>query len=113
MVFVWKIAIVSAVVALAAFLGVGIIATNATFDSIFQRYFFWIALGWVFFSSSLLIRLVKAFGGNRKDMLSSFLAAIGIWLVVIQVSAHSSLFVKLLLLSANVIPFSRLAKPIS
>lgn len=91
MVHVWRIAIVFAIVALAAFLGVGIIATNTTFNPLFQKYFFWIALGWVFFSSTLLIWLVNAFGGNKRDMLSSFLAAVGIWLVVIQVSTPTFL----------------------
>ena len=92
MVRLWYIAISLAIVALAAFLGVGIIATNTTFAPLFQKYFFWIAIVWVFTSSLLLIWLVKAFGGNKKDMLSSFLAAVGIWLVVIQVSLITTLF---------------------
>ena len=88
MVYLWTALIVLALTALAAFLGVGIIATNTTFAPLFQKYFFWIALLWVFTSSTLLLWVVSAFGGNKKDMLSSFLAAVGIWLVVIQVSGQ-------------------------
>ncbi len=105
MVHFWSIAIIFAIVALAVFLGVGIIATNTTFAPLFQKYFFWIAIIWVFTSSLLLIWLVKAFGGSKKDMLSSFLAAVGIWLVVIQVSKSKMVpHVSLLLLNANALP---------
>lgn len=93
--------IVLASVALAIFLGVGIIATNTTFSPTFQRTFFWIAIAWIFFSSSLLVWLVKVFGGNKRDMLSALLVAVGIWLVVIQVSTHFSLSAQWPLLNAN------------
>ena len=91
MVLMWYIVIGLAVLALVMFLGVGIIATNTTFTPLFQKYFYWIAIVWIFTSSFLLIWLVNAFGGTKKDMLSSFLAAIGIWLVLIQVSLQESL----------------------
>lgn len=100
-ILLWNILIVFASVALAVFLGVGIIATNTTFSPTFQRTFFWIAIAWIFFSSSLLVWLVKVFGGNKRDMLSALLVAVGIWLVVIQVSAQSSLSVQCPLLNAN------------
>lgn len=66
------------------FLGVGIIATT-TFSGIFVKYFFWISILWILASSSLLVGIVRAFGGNGKDCMSAFLAAVGIWLVVIQI----------------------------
>ncbi|KXT11868.1 hypothetical protein AC579_4177 [Pseudocercospora musae] len=71
--------------ALICFLGVGIIATTTTFSPIFVQYFFWIAIIWTLASTSLLVLIVRAYGGNGKDCMSAFLAGVAIWLVVIQI----------------------------
>ncbi|KAI9805280.1 MAG: hypothetical protein M1833_005733 [Piccolia ochrophora] len=84
-VFAWRVVLLLAALALILFLGVGIIATNSTFDATFQKYFFWIAIVWVLVSSSLLAWLVQAVGGSKKDIVSGALAVVAIWLVVIQI----------------------------
>lgn len=81
----WLGVLVFAVTALACFYGVGIIATNSTFSPAFQKYFFWIAIFWSLISSSLLSWVVKAFGGNKRDVVAALLSGLSIWLVVIQV----------------------------
>lgn len=82
---IWFIIISLAILALITFLGVGIIATTATFSEGFVKYFFWISIVWTLASSTLLVSVVRAFGANGKDALSAFLAAVAIWLVVIQI----------------------------
>ena len=67
------------------FLAVGVIATTTTFNQTFVKTFFWIAIIWTIASSGLLVSVVRAFGGNPKDCLMAFLAAVAIWLVVIQI----------------------------
>ncbi|KAJ8116575.1 hypothetical protein OPT61_g2021 [Boeremia exigua] len=82
---IWRAAIVIAIASLIIFYGVGIIATSTTFDEVFKRYFFWIAIFWSLISSSLLSWVTVAFGASRRDAVGAFLTGIGIWLVVIQI----------------------------
>jgi hypothetical protein len=81
----WSITLGLGYAASICFLGVGIIATTATFSPTFVKYFFWIAILWLLASSSLLVLIVRAFGANGKDCMSAFLAAVAIWLVIIQI----------------------------
>ena len=82
---VWFVLLGLAYLASFAFLAVGIIATTTTFNDTFVKYFFWISILWILASSSLLVGIVRAFGGSAKDSMSAFLASVGIWLVVIQI----------------------------
>jgi hypothetical protein len=81
----WKFLISLGVLASIGFLSVGIIATTTTFDPFFIKYFFWVAIVWVLAASSLLVALVRAFGAGGKDSLGVFLAAVAIYLVIIQI----------------------------
>lgn len=81
----WGLALGAGCVACYAFLAVGVIATSAEFAPKFLKYFFWDAIAWIFVSSSLLVLILRAFGANAKDSVSAFLAAVAIWLVVIQI----------------------------
>ena len=71
---------------LIGFFGVGVIATNSAFSTLFQKIFFWVAIIWTLTPSIILAWLVRAIGGSDKDVTSVFLASIAIWLVIIQVS---------------------------
>ena len=70
---------------LIAFLAVGIIATTTTFSSTFNKTFFWIAIARTVISPALLGALVKAPGGHGRDTVGAYLAAVAIWLVVVQI----------------------------
>jgi hypothetical protein len=85
-IFWWKFVLASTTLALVGFYGVGIIATNSTFSTLFVRYFFWVAIFWSLISSVLLSWLVIAFGSSKRDSVGAFLSAIAIWLVIVQVS---------------------------
>lgn len=82
---VWFVLLGLAYLASFTFLAVGIIATTTTFDETFVQYFFWISIAWILASSSLLVGIVRAFDGSARDCMSAFLAAVAIWLVVIQI----------------------------
>lgn len=81
----WSILLTAGFAAEILFLGVGIIAMTTTFSDIMVRFSFWICIIWLLARSSLLVLLVRALGANGKDCLSAFLAAVAIWLVVIQI----------------------------
>ena len=81
----WGIILGAAYFALFLFLAVGIVATTTTFSSTFVRVFFWIAIIWTVSSSLLLAWVVRAFGASGRDCMGAFLAAVAIWLVVIQI----------------------------
>lgn len=81
----WRILLAAGFAAEIVFLGVGLIAMTTTFSDIMMQYLFWICLIWLLASSSLLVLLVRALGASGKDCLSAFLAAVAIWLVVIQI----------------------------
>ena len=85
MVLLWRILLILGFVCLWGFLGVGIIATTTTFAPKFIESFFWIAIVWTMTSSTLLTLLVRAMGGNGRDCVGACLAAVAIWLVVIQI----------------------------
>lgn len=84
-VFAWKITLWASGIALVVYYGVGIIATNTEFSTLFQEYFFWIAIIWSLSSSALLGWLVHVLSGSKRDVLGAFLSALALWLVVIQV----------------------------
>ena len=88
MIGVWRAALFLSGCALVAFYGVGVIATNTTFSPLFQQYFFWIAIVWSLASSSLLGWLVSILGASKRDVLGSFLSALALWLVIIQVRLY-------------------------
>ena len=85
MLIFWKCAFGLAFICLILFLGVGIIATTTTFSPVFVKTFFWIAIVWTIVSSGLLVFVVRLFGGDGKDCPGAMLAAVAIWLVVIQI----------------------------
>lgn len=81
----WMVLLTAGFAAEIVFFGVGLIAMTTTFSDVMTRYLFWICLIWLLASSSLLVMLVRALGATGKDCLSAFLAAVAIWLVVIQI----------------------------
>ncbi len=81
----WHVQFFALILCLLTFFAVGIVASTATFSEVFLRAYFVIAIVWTLSSSLLVFLLVRLFGGEIKDAVAAFLAAIGLWLVVIQV----------------------------
>jgi len=81
----WKVVFSVVGVSLVAFFAVGIIASTQEFSGIFLKNYFIIAIIWSLASSSLLSWFVRLLGGGTKDAVATFLAMLGIWLVVIQI----------------------------
>jgi hypothetical protein len=82
---IWAFVLAFGCFAQVAFLGVGIIAMTTTLNEMMIKYMYWVCLLWIIMSSSLLVLLVRALGASGKDCLSAFLAAVAIWLVVVQI----------------------------
>jgi hypothetical protein len=82
---IWAFVLAFACFAQVAFLGVGIIAMTTTLNETMIKYMYWVCFAWILLSSSLLVLLVRALGASGKDCLSAFLAAVAIWLVVVQI----------------------------
>jgi hypothetical protein len=82
---IWAVVLAFACFAQIAFLGVGIIAMTTTLNENMIKYMYWVCFAWILLSSSLLVLLVRALGASGKDCLSAFLAAVAIWLVVVQI----------------------------
>lgn len=76
------------ILCLIIFFAVGIIASTSQFSPVFLQSYFVIAIIWTLSSSCIVFFLVQLFGGDTKDAVAAFLAAIGLWLVVIQVSRY-------------------------
>lgn len=75
----------SAYVVLFLFLGVGVIATTTRFSPFFMETFYWVAVIWTMAASTLLVAVVRAFGGSARDCLSAMLASVAIYLVILQI----------------------------
>ena len=82
---IWAVVLAFACFAQIAFLGVGIIAMTTTLNENMIKYMYWVCFAWILLSSSLLVLLVRALGASGKDCLSAFLAAVAMWLVVVQI----------------------------
>jgi hypothetical protein len=82
---IWAVVLAFGCFAQIAFLGVGIIAVTTTLNEWMVKYMYRVCLLWIIMSSSLLVLLVRALGASGKDCLAAFLAAVAIWLVVVQI----------------------------
>jgi hypothetical protein len=82
---IWAVVLALGCVAQICFLGVGIIAMTSTLSKPMIKYVYWVCFAWILWSSSFLVLLVRALGASGKDCLGAFLAAVAIWLVVVQI----------------------------
>jgi hypothetical protein len=82
---IWAVVLALGCFAQICFLGVGIIAMTSTLNKPMIRYMYWVCFLWIIWSSSFVVILVRALGASAKDCLAAFLAAVAIWLVVVQI----------------------------
>jgi hypothetical protein len=87
----WRAMLVIMPVILVVFFGVGLIGSTQTFSPYFVKQYFIIAVVWSLSSSGILALYIRLFGGTKTEAAAGFLALMGLWLVVMQVMANSSL----------------------
>jgi hypothetical protein len=85
-IILWRIAFFLIALVIMVFFGVGLIASTQKFDEYFLENYFAIAIAWSLVSSALLGWYIRLLGGTKGEASAGFLALMGIWLVVVQVS---------------------------